>query len=224
MDRTQSATARMRSTARYTSPISASAVGQRPYATAAQFAIRGVNVDQQTVVPGADVTVTASYGSDYPFAPTFLDIDTSHPDHCSYGGIGFTPGADLYLEVRGATVATTDGGCWDVANNSNATETTTVAAPSEEGTFTIDVALVGRTTGTEYDTETVELQVAENAPVNPDPPDRPDDGDDDGIPIIDPGGGDDGGGLPGTGDGLFSDTTLIAMVAVIAGVFALAVS
>lgn len=230
MKRTQTAAARMRTTARRSSPISAYAVGDRPWATAPQFSIRSVDVDQLTVEPGSEVTVTASYGSDFQMIPTFLDIDTDHPDHCSYGGLGFTPGADLYLEIRGATATTTDGGCWDVANNSSATETATVAAPTDTGPFTIEVALVGRNTRQDYDTATIEIQVDEDAPPNPVTPDPPDDGDNGdngggGIPIINPPGDDDGGGNPlDPTDGLFNDSTLIAMVAVVAGVFALAVS
>ena len=213
MKRTQTAAARMRTTARRSSPISAYAVGERPWATAPQFSIRSIDVDQLTVQPGTEVTVTTTYGSDFGFIPTFLDINTNHPDHCSYGGIGFTPGADLYLEVRGATATTTDGGCWDVANNGSITEEATVAVPTDSGTHTIEVALVGRSTRTDYDTATIEVQVEEDAPPNPPSPDPPDNGD-----------GGENGGDNGDGDGLLTDTTLIAIVAVLAGITALTVS
>jgi len=155
--------------------VSASAVGSPPFVTAEQFAIRSVEVDQRSVQPGETVTVTAEYGSDFDMIPTRFDIDTDHPDYCQYLNVGFTfaPGADLYLEVESATTAVTEGGCWNVEDNTSVASSANVAAPLSPGTETIEVRLVGRNTGREYDSETVEIQVGEEAPAPPEPPEQP---------------------------------------------------
>lgn len=181
-------------------PFEQPAVGERPYITAEQFEIRSVSVPQLTVQPGAEVRVSTEYGSDFGFVPTPFDIDTEHPDYCTFGGLGFTPGADLYLEVVGGTTDTTEGACWDVSNNSSAVETAIVAAPTRPGAHTIEVRMIGRETRRTYDTAEIEIQVSENAdpiPVEPDPGDgdnggNGDNGDNggfDGIPIDLPGNG-----------------------------------
>jgi hypothetical protein len=156
-------------------------VGSSPYVTAEQFGIRSFSVDQQSVKPGRTLTATVEYGSDFPQVFTRFSIDTDHPDYCNAGGfvsdITFTPGADVYLEVESATTATTDGGCWRVDDNGSVTEVANVAVPLTAGTETIEVRLVGRSTGQVYDRDTVEVQVDERAPKQPDPPDPPEDDD-----------------------------------------------
>jgi hypothetical protein len=166
----------------------ANAVGSSPYVTAEQFTIRAAEVDQRSVRPGETVTVTAEYGSDFGqivFAP---DIDTDHPDYCSFPQFGFSPGADLFLEVDFGSTTTSDGGCWDVSNNESVVTSLDVAAPFSGGSATIDIRLKGRTTDQVYDSETIEIEVDERAPTNPDPPEEPDppedgDGGDGGNPF-----------------------------------------
>ena len=159
----------------------ANAVGSPPYVTAEQFKIRSTEVDQQAVRPGESITVTTEYGSDFGQIVTRFDIDTDHPDFCSFesfAGLGFAPGADLYLEVDSGSTNTSEGGCWDVSNNESVATAVDVAAPLSEGPSEIDIRLKGRTTDQVYDSETIEIQVDERAPENPDPPEAPDPPDD----------------------------------------------
>jgi len=159
----------------------ANAVGPPPYVTAEQFKIRTVDVDQRAVRPGETVTVTAEYGSDFGQIVTAFDIDTDHPDYCSFDQFGFSPGADLFLEVAFGSTTTSDGACWNVANNESVVTALDVAAPLTEGPSEIDVRLRGRTTDQVYDSETIEIQVDERAPENEDPPeDEDEDEDEDG--------------------------------------------
>jgi len=162
--------------------VTASAVGTSPFVTAEQFALRGTEVDQRSIRPGETITVTAEYGSDFDQIPIRLDIDTDHPDFCSYdpfAGIGFAPGADLYLEVESGSTAASGGGCWDGENNESIIDSLDVAAPLAEGHHTIDIRLKGRTTDQVYDSDTIEIQVDERAPENPEPPEPPEPPDDD---------------------------------------------
>lgn len=166
-------TARMRSTARNTSPVSAYAVGDSPFVTAEQFEIRDASSSSLTVKPGDEITVTTKYGSEFQMFATRFDIDTDHPDYCTFDQLGFSPGADLYVEVEAGTTAKTDGGCWNVSNNDTVTESANVAVPPTSGAHTVDVRLVGGTTGRVYDSDSFEVQVDERAPGGTD---RGDDG------------------------------------------------
>ena len=212
MSSSQTSAARMRSTARRSSPISSYAVGSPPYVTAEQFELRSTSVSTQSVKPGATLTATASYGSDLGSFITRFDIDTDHPDYCDVDRLGFSPGADLYLRVRFGNTNTSDGACWLATNNDSATESVEVAAPVSGGNYDVVFELVGRTTGRVYDADRIEVQVDEQAPTNPDP-DPPDDGDN----------GDNGGGN-NDGNQLFGPGVAIGGVAVIALVAALALS
>lgn len=168
------------------SGVTATAVGSPPWVTAEQFEIRDVSLNARSVQPGETITATISYGSDFGKIITRFDIDTDHPDYCTFDRIGFSPGADLYLEVSSGTAQATEGGCWNVSNNDSVTRDVSVAAPVEPGTHTVDIRLVGRSTRQAYDTEQVEIQVDEQAPVVPEPPDNGDgdgDGDGDGGPL-----------------------------------------
>jgi len=205
--------ARMRSTARRTSPVSAYAVGSPPYVTAEQFELRSTNASTRSVQPGDTFTVTAGYGSDLGSFITRFDVDTDHPDYCTVDRLGFSPGADLYVRVSSGTSAATDGDCWLATNNSTATESVEVAAPLSGGSHTVTIELVGGTTGRVYDEDTIEIQVDERAPEQPerpDPPEDPDNGDD-----PDP---------PNDDEQLFGPGVAIGGVAVIALVAALALS
>jgi len=203
----------MRSTARRTSPISSYAVGSPPYVTAEQFELRSTNVSTQSVKPGATLTATAGYGSDFGKIITRFDIDTDHPDYCNLEErFGFSPGAKLYLRVRFGTSNSSDGDCWLISNNSTATESVEVAAPTTPGNYDVVFELVGRTTGTVYDSDRIEVQVDEQAPTNPGPDDPPDDGDD------------NGNNNGGSEDQLFGPGVAIGGVAVVALVAALALS
>lgn len=179
--------------------ITANAVGSPPFVTAEQFGISDVSVSQASVKPGEAVTVTVDYGSDFDMVATRFDIDTNHPDFCSFDQIGFSPGADLYLEVSSATTDTTEGGCWSVINNGTITETAEVAVPLSSGTDPVEVRLKGRSSETVYDSEEVEIQVDERSPVQPEPPEPPDDGGD---------GGDGDGGGSNPIDNLLDSLTL----------------
>ena len=158
---------------------SANAVGSPPYVTAEQFMFRSAEVDQQSVRPGETVTVTAEYGSDFGMVVTRFDIDTDHPDYCSFPQFGFSPGADLFLEVDFGSTTTSEGRCWNVSNNESVVTALDVAAPFTEGSATIDIRLKGRTTDQVYDSKTIEIQVDERAPENPEPPEPPEPPDDD---------------------------------------------
>lgn len=204
----------MRSSARRSSPISSYAVGSPPYVTAEQFELRSTNVSTRSIQPGDTLTVTAGYGSDFGKIITRFDIDTDHPDYCDVEGrFGFSPGADLYVRVRSGTSAATDGNCWLVSNNDTATESVEVAAPLTSGSHTVTIELVGGTTGTVYDEDTIEIQVDEQAPEPPERPDPPDDGDS----------SDNNDDTNGDGQ-LFGPGVAIGGVAVVALVAALALS
>ena len=158
------------------------AVGSPPYVTAEQFDIRRVEIDQKSVKPGETVTITTEYGSDYDMIATPFDIDTDHPDYCEFDQLGFSPGADLYLEVESGATATSEGACWSVINNESVVSALDVPVPLLEGVETVSVRLKGRTTDQTYASDTVEVQVDERAPENPDPPKDPDPPDDPDAP------------------------------------------
>lgn len=170
MSSSKTSAARMRSTARRSSPISSHAVGDPPYVTAEQFEIRSTNISRRTVLPGETLAVTASYGSDLGSFLTRFDIDTDHPDYCTVDRFGFSPGASLYLRVRSATASRGNDTCWLATNNDSATETLEVAAPTTAGQHTVTIELVGNTTQRVYDSDTIQINVDDQASEPPDDP------------------------------------------------------
>jgi hypothetical protein len=185
---------------RFEQPFEQPAVGDKPYVTAEQFSIRSVDVPQLTYKPGDEVRVTTEYGSDYGFLPTPFDLDTNHPDYCTYDAFGFSPGASLFVEVVGAASNTTDGGCWDVGNNSSAFETAAVPAPTQPGPHTIEIRLTGKESLRVYDTDEIEIQVDEAGDPVPDPPENGNGGNG--------GNGDNG---DGDGDGLAAEAGVVVL-------------
>jgi len=189
---------------RFEQPFEQPAVGDKPYVTAEQFSIRSVDVPQLTYKPGDEVRVTTEYGSDYGFLPNRFDIDTTHPDYCSYDDgfvSGFSPGASLFVEVIGAASATTDGGCWDVGNNSSEFETAAVPAPTQPGAHTIEVRLTGKDSLRTYDTGEIEIQVDQAGDPVTEPPENGNGGN----------GGNGSNGDNGDGNGLAAEAGVVVL-------------
>jgi len=160
-------------TARRSKPvITQEVVGSPPYIAAEQFSFDDVVVNARTVRPGDTVTVTAFYSSKATGLVTQFDFNQDHVDACSPGGFTSGPGADLYVEAELATADASPGSCWDTFNRGQIDETLEVAAPTREGTATLEVRIVGGASKQVYDSETIEIQVSGQA--SP-PADRPDD-------------------------------------------------
>ena len=174
------------------------------------FNLRQVTVSSQSYKPGDTIDVTVDYGSD-PTRDviTRFDVNTDHPDACSRGALGFSPGADLFLVVESGTRDTTAGACLDPMNEGDFTETARVSAPIETGTSEVEVLLVGRGSERVYDRETVEVLVDEEAQSPPEPPDPTDDDNDD-----DDDSSDEGGDLPSI-PGLSGEQSAIVVLVVL---------
>ena len=184
--------------------------------TAEEFSIDSASPSTFTAPPSTDMVATVRFSSDLDLtAITSFDVDTDHPDYCDDGAIiGTVFGADLFIRVRSAGVATGGRGCYNVEDDGTNTASVPLSTSATSGQQEVEVELVGASTQEVYDSESFTISVEEAADDPDDVPDRGNGGggDDEGLDI--PGIPD----IPGLSDAQTGTAALVFLLVVLLAV------